>query len=280
MIIRLLILFLLSIFYITSNGQQYSSIIKSDTTIWYFAHQQLAGKFVDTIFVGEKQNDWFDLYYKGQFFNSEKTDIGKIKISKNNDKIWYIAPDDTTQKLIFDLTLKQGDTFSISLTYNQLIVDTILIKNGRKNIIFNYNTHWNEKVKFIEGVGPNISLICSEYYFLQPFVICQFERNENIYSTDNKNFINCDINTLNVKCLNRQNYQIYPNPFHNNLQINLNNTNDFHIIQIIDLYGKIQIEKKVCTNFCYLSTKNLNRGIYFLKINSNNKCLTQKIIKQ
>ncbi|NOY95281.1 MAG: hypothetical protein GXO81_02675, partial [Chlorobi bacterium] len=78
-------LFLLTLILNQAKGQEYSKVVEPNLTTWYFAHQQLAGKSIDTIFAGGQIDGWIDLWYHGVFMNHEKTYMGKIKCSPNND---------------------------------------------------------------------------------------------------------------------------------------------------------------------------------------------------
>lgn len=274
----LLIVLQLNSFWIL--GQEFKPIAKPNSSKWYFAHQQLSGNMVDTIYTNEKQDEWIDLLYHGRFFNYEKTYIGKIKISSDNDKIWYISPDNNYEKLIYDLTLEKGDVFDFG--YYQLAVDSVYYLNERKVIDFGLHSHaWGENVKFIEGVGPNTSFIA--YYYdvgvLEPLVICKFENSEKEYSIENSNFSDCNILTTGIKKNNPINQiLVFPNPTNNWVQIEglpVSETN----FKIYNMSGELIKEIVNNQSTQRIITSDLSRGIYFLNIKTVNQTKTFKIVK-
>lgn len=71
---------------------------------------------------------------------------------------------------------------------------------------------------------------------------------------------------------------VYPNPFHEELNINLTGI-DRATIEIIDIQGKTQ-ERILCQEgLTNLSTRSLESGIYFIRTNINGQMNTLKIVK-
>lgn len=261
--------------------QKYKPIATENASIWYFAHKQLAGNFVDTIFVANKQNKWFNLYYHGVFFNQEKKYIGKIKISANNDKIWYIQPDGTQKKLVFDLNLQKNDTFDFGDNYKKLVVDSVFYENEKKIIEFKDKNAWNEKVKFIEGVSPNISF--AYFYgnagFLDPMVICKFKQDEKEYTIKNKYFKDCKLVNSGVgEYKVNDNFLIYPSPCINYFQIKMNTMNNASL-RIYDRMGNCIKSIHDYTNKQKVNISTLPQGIYILAIKTEYEIKFLKLIK-
>ena len=69
---------------------------------------------------------------------------------------------------------------------------------------------------------------------------------------------------------------IFPNPFNNEINIHINNQNDY-TAYIYDINGKLLICKEITNNSKL--TPNLESGIYFLEIHSNEKYYKKKIIR-
>ncbi|MBS2098287.1 discoidin domain-containing protein [Carboxylicivirga linearis] len=74
----------------------------------------------------------------------------------------------------------------------------------------------------------------------------------------------------------------YPNPFNNQLNIELPIINSEATLRLSDLNGKIIIERKVAaeTNNLHLNTSHVSTGIYLLIINYKDQQIVQKVIKE
>ena len=69
---------------------------------------------------------------------------------------------------------------------------------------------------------------------------------------------------------------IFPNPFTNQFEIQINNANPIDL-KIYDLNGKLLFSEKILDNNTV--QPNLTKGIYFLEIKSKEKLITEKIIR-
>ncbi len=265
-------------------AQEYKPVVKEDTSIWYFAHKQLAGNFIDTLWAKEKKNDWVSLYYHGIFNNEEIPYLGKAKESSSHEKIWYIPPEGTDSVLVFDIGLVKGDTFMFNGYPG--IVDSTYYKNTRRYVEFNLSTDWGDKIKFIEGVGPNVSFIYFweyNYRFLTPYIVCKYHDNTLVYNVDNPYyFTGCKLNNTGIphkKC--NQTIQLFPNPFHNFLTIR--GAMEYKIIlNILDLQGKLIFQTLLEGKEKMINMAMLEKGFYIAKIINitNNESYHLKIVKR
>jgi len=133
-------------------GQSYKQVVLQNSSEWYFAHKQLSGQFIDTIFAGDINNDSIDIWYRGIFGNGDLIYAGKIRSSEDNSMLWYTESNSSEEKLIYDITLEKGDTFDFLSSIEEAVVDTTYILDDRKVIEFNYVTNWYEPIRFIEGI--------------------------------------------------------------------------------------------------------------------------------
>ena len=69
---------------------------------------------------------------------------------------------------------------------------------------------------------------------------------------------------------------IFPNPFHDELNINTHNNSNL-TISIFDINGQLLLSKKTTKNL--ILSPNMSSGIYFLEINSEGQSYKQKIIR-
>ncbi|HRP59267.1 MAG TPA: T9SS type A sorting domain-containing protein, partial [Vicingus sp.] len=88
----------------------------------------------------------------------------------------------------------------------------------------------------------------------------------------------CEINVTSVNDFSSKNeIRIYPNPAKNSLTIFFENDNS-STIQIVDITGKIVLTKKLIKTIERLDISSLQNGMYFIKIQSNEKDFVQKLI--
>jgi hypothetical protein len=75
-------------------------------------------------------------------------------------------------------------------------------------------------------------------------------------------------------------FSIYPNPANDFLNVELKNLNETTTISIINALGEITLTENVISNNITLKTNTLISGIYFIKVESKNSSIIQKLIKQ
>ena len=90
--------------------------------------------------------------------------------------------------------------------------------------------------------------------------------------------------TLNVGSLNTEEktddrVKIYPNPTKNILNIKLKNYNNAQV-NIYDLNGRVVLKQNLTSDISVIDIQKLNSGLYLLKMNTKNKTITKRIIKQ
>ena len=71
-------------------------------------------------------------------------------------------------------------------------------------------------------------------------------------------------------------FNVYPNPTHGNITINLSNASNA-LIDIIDINGRVLKTKQVNNTTNTFNLSDFENGIYFVKVNTNNKIITKKI---
>jgi len=107
---------------------------------------------------------------------------------------------------------------------------------------------------FAGNVDPN---------FTQSPMVIDYVR---VYQNNN---LSVDVNTLDE-------FKIYPNPVDNIISIGFNKTIDK--VEVYSLIGHLVFEDKPTNN--QIDVSNLSKGVYFLKIKSENNYITKKFVKQ
>ena len=89
-------------------------------------------------------------------------------------------------------------------------------------------------------------------------------------------------NTLSFDDTLRSNFKVIPNPFNEKITIAFDsfNINDTYEISIFDLSGKRIFSNYLTKNNYDLNLKEIRSGIYILKLKSNQKIVTKRIIKK
>lgn len=178
-------------------AQNYQKLLTGDTISWVYWYSNNLPEFavgdsmvaypgdVDTIYKVYNysiNNGSTYVYYTGNLIESQKGD----KLWFQNVGWWMPPLPPYDPYVIMDLNLKVGDTFP-GRTW---IVHSVYFDNfyGRKVIRVNKITYfWNEPYKFIEGIGPTISLDLVETGHLS----CFYRQGTREYTTDNPYFDNC-----------------------------------------------------------------------------------------
>lgn len=176
----------------------YREVIKPDTSRWYVAWRDLSDQYMDTLTINDGENGLYDVYYRGEYFQNQLTFAGQVRSSETNDKLWYLEEPGAESVLIYDMSLDEGDTFFLSSNHytDTLEVKEVFEKDNRKHVRFASSpgwAGWEEPLEFIEGVGPNQSLIWLwDERPLESFTVCMFHNNERVYSFESGYFEDCN----------------------------------------------------------------------------------------
>ncbi|TDE06879.1 endonuclease [Flavobacterium sandaracinum] len=83
--------------------------------------------------------------------------------------------------------------------------------------------------------------------------------------------------SLNVNELETNSFNIYPNPSNGNVKLNLENSNEKYSVQVFSVLGQKVFEKEY-TNSSSATINNLQKGVYLVKITTDTKSVTKKLI--
>ncbi len=138
----------------------------------------------------------------------------------------------------------------------------------------------NNKLMFIEGVGPNVGLVFYSKNDLS-YLLCHFKNDTLLYHHKNQYFGQvCEFseNYLDIDNLESDsNISLFPNPAIDILHIeNIDLTNASY--SVFDTSGKIILQNKLSTGSIHIN--NLMSGFYFIKIEIESKPpIIRKFIK-
>jgi hypothetical protein len=133
-----------------------------------------------------------------------------------------------------------------------------------------------EKIGFMKG--NNNSTVALDYNFLD----YNFTRNAyyRLKQMDNDGYFTySNIISLNpVGGKTKGSMKTYPNPVHDVLMVEAV-VSETAELELMDAVGRVVIKKKIGSGNSQISTENLAKGIYILRLTNNNDISTQKIIK-
>ncbi len=156
---------------------------------------------------------------------------------------------------------------------NITIIDNVLL-NGKPNAVFVFSHNWGSG-----GDSSNVIVNKTQAVWYNGSNWSIY--NEDLSSMDDNSLYNIVVMNSEVAATNTNeliNFTIYPNPVKNNLTID--SQEEITKIEIYNLLGQqVKSSNPKATNFT-MDLSELNAGIYMVKIISNDKHSSQKIIKQ
>jgi hypothetical protein len=249
------------------------SLFGESTTTWTVMHGNLFGLTTDTLSFNRdtiiNENPWKIINAPGKTIYLQE--------DLTNGKWLYFTSIDTIQKVLMDLSLAVGDTFYVTGVWlpdpGFYEVDSVYIKDQRKHVQINLPLYYagDEKLVFIEGVGPNIGLSYKDVNSIElsPYLLCQWKDDIQNYSNnyfDGKCAIFSD-NTVNEYHKSETGmFEIYPNPVSNN-SVKIEFTDPFAgQIVLVDINGQVILKRLIKDPVLSisLSIPFLTPGIYIL----------------
>jgi hypothetical protein len=171
-----------------------------------------------------------------------------------------------TSSISYIQNVVQNPTLTISQTKTLICVGETATLTGNGANTYTWNT------------GPNTS-----QFIVSPTVTATYTligSNGNCVATNTvlQNVTNCT-GIINNDLIN-DDVIAYPNPFTNVLNVKNNGSVNEVTITLMDVHGRvIEIFNLQSNETINIKTETLNRGFYFLSINSDNKAITKKLVK-
>lgn len=227
-----------------------------------------------------------------QNYTSNNLKIGLFRNDSINKKVFYIPVDSTSESLLYDFNLLQGDTIRgymediakihFDTTFYAVIdsVDSILVNGSfRKRWRYHTNDFWGliwGGGEIIEGIGSTYGLLegLLPMFDDNGILVCYSEYGSSLYG------ISPCLLVTNVKNTSKiGGVKIYPNPNNGKFTIKLNNTENA-TIEIYTISGQFILQKIVTKNTIQIDLSNYQKGMYFVKVNTPNGTMVKKIVYQ
>jgi hypothetical protein len=236
---------------------------------------------------------WFKLYSTSDsLFQNNLTFKGLIRT--DNSRILYL---DTASQLdtLYDFNINPGDSILFNL-YGQfpekipvINIDSIHI-NGQFYRRFHFaeptiinafdllNEVWIEGIGSIHG--PIFTTFPVKFSTEIPdslILTCTYSNNQQVWQHPSYN--SCYLNiVLGIDNKAKTDLSFYPNPFQDNIKINLTKADNYEI-NIFNSIGQRLIAKSMTSDFATIDLTALNDGVYFMTIDSKTERWTTKLIK-
>ena len=218
-------------------------------------------------------------------------------IREQNKRV-YTVVDPFPEDLLYDFNLSLGDTLTqhVSLimgtvdTFSRVVtqIDSILLLDGtyRKRWTFYPASQISNYSSVVEGIGSitaeglfqplmNTTILNGNNYNFE----C-FKQNDTAFYVDNPacNHCFCTLLTDIKKIKEQENLLFFPNSLFSSSSILLNaQLNDAEVI-IYDMLGKEIMKKKLTGNRMEIEKGNLESGVYFVKVSTEERLWVGKII--
>lgn len=289
------IFFIISIVICSNVFGQSERVIVNENMTWSTleVHCMPNGNNYSTYYIRFAEDTLIDgLTYKRMWHCSEESQTNWNLygfIREDEDNKVYLRPPDYIEGLVYDFGCNVGDTVETwniylnndSLHFVVTDIDSVLLLDGyRKRItLLEYNNMLEEV--WVEGLGSYYGILnsgnnayggaCGAYEAL-----CFEREGDLIYQHPEYNTCYYDF-SVNTAEFADERISIYPNPAQDYVYLDYTEDGNREI-ELYDIAGKVFFKKFVSGNKVLLNLQELESGIYFIKVVSDNSHPTFKVI--
>lgn len=278
------ILFVVLLISQSGTASPYASIFGQNSTAWVFRWANLFGAVIDSAYI-EKDTIVSGISYKKVIIkpNNPIFKGGLLREDVSTGEVWYrdidyshsLNPNDTIERVMYDFSLLQGDTFNITNeTFHSghadsfAIVDSVRIIDGLKYIYFNSKFNTGEPYTVIEGIGCNVGILSRHFpsAISANYLLCSYKDNA---KTSFKNVLykgDCHPPlSIQETPVRKNDIGVFPNPVSNYLHLENNSTKQISKIRITSLQG-IAVKEVAQPGLSGIPVGEIPAGYYFLNI--------------
>lgn len=295
--LQFLILFVIFSFYLKSQNNELNSASRwhcwdldgtSQCKDTYNYQLYFSG---DTIINGKL---YLKLYREGQAYNSLFSTqctpynnyynyfSGLVRYQQN--KLYVFNGSD---QLYIDYNLQIGDSikdvlFSPFTPLKITRIDSVNVNGNYLNRFFYQSTTTPDTGYVIEKIGSNHGFISDFTPFFESYkeLICYTENNVSVYDTQNTHTSCSIILSTSKNHLHSLQLEIYPNPVTSDVVIETQNNNVIKKLSLKNYLGQLVLEEVGPSANQKYNLSDLNKGIYFAEIETEQGTTVKKIIKQ
>jgi len=237
---------------------------------------------------------YFKLYksgtgYWGPPVTFEYFYLGAIREEEN--KIYYFERHSANEELLYDFDVKVNDTIKSYIEKGMVVTSIDTLDDGRKKINIKKTDFQLGKCNninntyLIEGVGSMGGLLyespCKHIGFQEHYLLCYFE-NGNIAYQNTLSPLDCNGQPpLALKLVHDQSVKIYQNQIYNKLIVEFHGEiSNASMLYIYDIAGRSKLTTKIQAyeHKTEIDISSLKKGIYIVKVNSDQFNITKKIM--
>lgn len=205
----------------------------------------------------------------------------------DNGKVYYIPADSVRELLIYDFTVKAGDTVSVYfmsagtfpfMEYSNKVykVDSILINGSYRKRI-----HFANQFKWIEGIGNSKGLFVEFFVNVSGWdteILCMSVDDIKLFPSFSLG--KCSTVTQIPSADDEHVVRLFPNPTMGKITLEQENRSII-IAEILDIYGRTALTVAVKDNSADMDLSSLPSGIYMMRLtDAEKRMMIKKIIKE
>lgn len=210
---------------------------------------------------------------------------GFVRTDADNARLWLRRPGGEDERLLMDLNLQEGETFTI---YNEdqpeaVIADSVRTLDGRRYVFLSKERsdclvggNSGIYLRFIEGVGPTTGFFShegSENLFAY-FLACVESGTEAVYQEPALSSLGCDFDCITTgthsKGARPMAVSAGPNPVNDQLFLSLSEFPESALrLQLCTAGGRLIVEQPIHSKDTEVDMSALPAGIFFLILRDN-----------
>jgi len=255
----------------------YQYTMGTDTTIGLYTYKKIyqSGLFAYCTNNSDVFSSTYDYYYKGA-----------LRQDSVNKKVYFKCPN-YPDTLIYDFSKQVGDTFQLvtcyyggsPFAYTVIVqsIDSVLVGNCYHKQFHYYGDYYSIAYNIIEGIGATSGLLEPIYdeSMTDTWNLNCYSYNTDIYPSSSTS---CPLITS-ISELKPINYQamISPNPATNKLNVEVMQKSE---LQILNIQGQILMQQQIQQGKNDIDISRLAKGIYILRVCSNDRTEVVRIVKE
>lgn len=287
----ILTLILVSVLFVSVNGQTYHSFPDSGA-VWSVNTDKYF-KNGDTLINGVNYKKYYKSVNDYSFDLIDASFVRYVAAVREDSakRVWAIAKDATSEKLLYDFSLGLGDTavvypigdFSSDFGTSPIRINIVKIDSIKINSVYRkrYGLFWCGSPSWpsscdeywIEGVGSTFSLFDPGYgtynfAFTHPELLC-------FHLHDTANYIQCwdsscyreDFSNIETTNTSKNAGAFYPNPMTSKSTFHISNMNELNYrLELYDMTGRLSTTYQITHNDFLIDVSDLLPGVYLYRL--------------